>query len=271
MKDYQGQPFSDGHFTGGAQKIPGRVYCAYYDLGGEGVAYHDATPVNQGSGGLNPDDGSYLNTFRMGEAVDTSYTKAFDAIDLHPFSVDPPPMGMLYVGWTEPGEWLRYTVDALADGEYGVSLLYTAHNDGGISISVDDDDATGLIPVPSTYDAGDPFDWRQWHHWRLLKACATVTLRAGRHVLTLHTRSAGQMNYGYLDFALLSGNPLESTEIQKEIEGYNALPCILRSLWSCPCFQMAKFTLSARRSTPRTPPRNGCPPMASSSVRAAKG
>ncbi len=26
----------------GAQKIPGKVECAYYDRGGEGVAYHDS-------------------------------------------------------------------------------------------------------------------------------------------------------------------------------------------------------------------------------------
>jgi hypothetical protein len=40
--------------AGGAQKIPGRLLCAYYDLGGEGVAYHDSDPQNHGSGELNP-------------------------------------------------------------------------------------------------------------------------------------------------------------------------------------------------------------------------
>ncbi len=40
-KNYQGIPFTDSKYTGGAQKIPGKVMCAYYDLGGEGVAYHD--------------------------------------------------------------------------------------------------------------------------------------------------------------------------------------------------------------------------------------
>ena len=201
MKDYQGQPFSDERYAGGAQKIPGRVYCAYYDFGGEGVAYHDTTAVNRGSGGLNPDDGSYLNTFRIGEAVDTSYTKDFDEIDLNPFNADTPPMGMLYVGWTEPGEWVRYSVEVEKSGDYEVALLYTAHGDGAISISVDDADATGLVNIPGTYDARDPLEWRQWHHWRLLRVCSSLRLCAGRHVLTLHTRVGGQMNYAYLDFA----------------------------------------------------------------------
>src|ERR1700748_3224008 len=72
--DYRGTLYSDSKVTGGAQAIPGTVMCAYYDLGGEGVAYHDTTPKNHGSGELNPADGSYLNEFRMGDGVDTLYT-----------------------------------------------------------------------------------------------------------------------------------------------------------------------------------------------------
>ncbi|MEJ0088959.1 MAG: hypothetical protein WDM80_04290 [Limisphaerales bacterium] len=39
-------------YQGGPQKIPGRVQCARYDLGDEGVAYHDTDTVNNGSGRL---------------------------------------------------------------------------------------------------------------------------------------------------------------------------------------------------------------------------
>ena len=38
LSTYKGTPFQDSRYKGGAQKIPGKVYCAYYDLGGEGVA-----------------------------------------------------------------------------------------------------------------------------------------------------------------------------------------------------------------------------------------
>ena len=55
--------------------MPGQVLCAYYALGGEGVAYHDTDAKNHGSGELNPADGSYLNEFRSHDGVDTSYTK----------------------------------------------------------------------------------------------------------------------------------------------------------------------------------------------------
>ncbi|HXP43450.1 MAG TPA: hypothetical protein VN833_24585 [Candidatus Acidoferrales bacterium] len=45
--------------------MPGRILCAYYDLGSEGVAYHDSDPQNHGSGELKPAGGSYLNEFRI--------------------------------------------------------------------------------------------------------------------------------------------------------------------------------------------------------------
>src|SRR5580700_5082858 len=81
---YAGVPFHDSAYNGGPQRIPGRVQCAYFDLGGEGVAYHTKDTRNQGSGMLNPANGSYLNEFRMNEAVGTSYTKFHDAIDRNP-------------------------------------------------------------------------------------------------------------------------------------------------------------------------------------------
>src|SRR6516165_8780677 len=74
LANYKGAPYQDSRHAGGGQTIPGRVMCAYYDRGGEGVAYHDADAQNRGSGGLNPADGTYLNEFRMHEGVDTSYT-----------------------------------------------------------------------------------------------------------------------------------------------------------------------------------------------------
>src|ERR1700741_5218165 len=110
LSQYKGVPYHDSRYQGGAQKIPGRVECAYYDLGGEGGAYHDTDGKNNGSGRLNPADGTYLNQFRMEEGVDTSYTKFHAEIDNNPYDVVQPPENLLYVGWTEPGEWFKITV-----------------------------------------------------------------------------------------------------------------------------------------------------------------
>jgi hypothetical protein len=37
--DYAGRPYQDAVHFGIPQRIPGPVFCAYYDRGGEGVAY----------------------------------------------------------------------------------------------------------------------------------------------------------------------------------------------------------------------------------------
>jgi hypothetical protein len=196
------QPFKDSVYPGGPQAIPGRVHCAYYDLGGEGVAYHDSDPVNHGSGELNPADGSYLNEFRMNEGVDTSYTKG-NGIDNSPYNVVEPELGQLYVGWTEPGEWIKFTVTVKKTGLYAVHLFYTSNRGGEIAFSVDNRDATGPLHVQSTNHPEEPIAWRQWHHWNRMNEIAQIRLEEGMHVLTFHTLTHGNMNYAYLDFVFL--------------------------------------------------------------------
>jgi hypothetical protein len=127
LSEYKGLPYHDSRVSGGAQKIPGRVLCAYHDLGGEGVAYHDSDPQNHGSGELNPADGTYLNEFRIHEGVDISYTKFNrkpDPIDDNPFDKVVPPADLLYVGWTEPGEWFSITVNVTETGTYAERVLF---------------------------------------------------------------------------------------------------------------------------------------------------
>jgi hypothetical protein len=173
LKNYKGTPYQDSRYQGGAQEIPGRVECAYYDRGGEGVAYHDSDSKNNGSGALNPADGTYLNQFRMDEAVDISYTKFHDQIDNNPYDLVQPPENQLYVGWTEPGEWFNITVQVAHAGVYRADL---------------------------PYNASDPIAWRQWHHWNLAPGIVKVRVPAGKSVLTVHILTGGNMNLAYFDF-----------------------------------------------------------------------
>jgi hypothetical protein len=201
-KHYRGKPFHDSVYHGGAQKIPGRVQCAYYDLGGEGVAYHDTDAKNNGSGILNPADGTYLNQFRMNEGVDTSYTKFHREIptDDNPYNLVVPPENQLYVGWTEPGEWFNMTVKVDRAGTYSMDLLYTSNRGGTISLDLDGEKLTGPLEIASTKTDADPVAWRQWHHWNVMKDLAVVSLPKGKHVLRLHILTNGNMNFAYLEF-----------------------------------------------------------------------
>jgi hypothetical protein len=204
FKNYSGQPYHDSIYEGGAQKIPGRVQCAYYDLGGEGVAYHVSGTTNYGSGRLNPADGTYLNEFRMNEAVSTSYTKFHrqTPIDDNPFGLVKPPENQLYVGWTEPGEWFNLTVDVAQAGTYTVDLLYTSNRGGTISLARNGRVFAPAIKIISTNNAKDPIAWRQWHHWNIMTNIAEVKLPKGKSVLTVRIVSEGNMNLAWLNFKL---------------------------------------------------------------------
>lgn len=204
LKGYDGIPFTDSVYSSGPQILPGRLQCEYYDFGGEGISYHDADSTNNGSGNLNPSDGSYLHEFRINEAVDISYTKFTDPpIDNTEYNFVQPQRDQLYVGWTAPGEWLKYTVDVTKTGTYKVGIMYTSNQNGKISISVDDKDITGPLLIPSTFVAEDTVAWRQWHHWNYIDSLATIGLKKGIQTITLHTVEIGNMNYDYLNFSLI--------------------------------------------------------------------
>ena len=200
---YAGVPFHDSVYNGGPQAIPGRVQCAYYDFGGEGIAYHTEDTKNKGSGTFNKPDGTYLNEFRMNEAVSISYVKFGHAakIDDNPFNLVTPPKNQLYVGWTKAGEWFNMTVDVKEAGEYAIDLLYTSHQGGALSLEWNGKPLlTAPIAVQSTFNAAEPTKWRNWHHWNLMKSCAVVNLPQGVGVLKLRILTEGNMNLAYLDF-----------------------------------------------------------------------
>lgn len=201
LGSYKGKPFEDSYYKKGAQHIPGKLQCEYFDLGGEGVAFHDSDSINSGSGKLNPADGTYLNEFRKGEAVDISYTKFREPeIDNNQFNLVVPDRDQLYVGWTNPDEWTKYTVNVESDGVYKIGLMYTSNRGGKISISINDIDKTGAIEIPTTFVAADSVAWRQWHHWNYIDSIGLIELIKGLQTITIHTVENGQMNYDYLYF-----------------------------------------------------------------------
>jgi hypothetical protein len=199
--NYRGTPFADSVYKRGAQIIPGKLQCEYYDFGGEGISYHDNDSINSGSGNLNPSDASYLNEFRKSEAVDISYTKFREpAIDNNSFNFVEPEKDQLYVGWTSPGEWTKYTIKVEEAGNYKLGLMYTSNQNGEISFSINDKDISGPISVPSTFVPADSVSWRQWHHWNYIDNITFIILKEGLQTFTIHTVEIGQMNYDFINF-----------------------------------------------------------------------
>lgn len=183
---YQGKPYK-----GKPQVVPGRVKAALFDEGGEGVAYHDTDATNNG---LKVNTGNTeLDTFRKDEGVDISYTKPTDK------KVDGSQehQGDLYIGWTYPNEWLKYTVDVQQAGTYRIDAhISSYYNDAEFSIAVQelatgDKASTGTVVVPGTGDT---------HTWRMFDNLGTVRLNKGRHVVVVTVLKRGDFNLDYLDF-----------------------------------------------------------------------
>jgi hypothetical protein len=191
--DYKGQPFQDSVYKAGAQGIPGILQCALYDLGGEGVAYHDTDAINHGSGELNaqaqhqrPHAGPYIWGFRKDEGMDLSYVKDFADLN-HPNAVSPL-VNQFYIGWTSDGEWCNYTVDVKAAGAYKIRALYSK-DASTIAFDINRKPAaTCKLPV-----ATDGF-----HTWNYAEIGTITFPQAGRQLLTFHYNAGN--NFAFFEF-----------------------------------------------------------------------
>lgn len=191
--NYQGKPFADAHHQAGPQIIPGRLECAFYDLGGEGVAYHDTDAINHGSGELNlqprhqrPDASPDIWSFRANEGVDISYVKDF--ADLNHLNAVTPEKNQLYLGWAANGEWCNYTVDVKRAGAYKIVALY-----GNAANEVE-----FVIDGQATTKARLPVATGSMHQWNKAEIGTIVFPQDGLHLLTFRYNAGN--NFAYFDF-----------------------------------------------------------------------
>jgi len=215
--EYRGRAFADATHTGGAQRIPGRLEAALYDLGGEGVAYHDVDAINHGSGELNhkPEhcEGGVaveLCRFRENEGVDISYVKK--GADLNHPNMVAPEWQQLYIGWTEDGEWTNYTVEVTRAGRYRIVAMYS-HIAQTVTFSLNGKDAAECkLPIdPSTQISMKDYpDWMVWHVWNKAECGEIYFPQAGRQLLTLHYRQGN--NLAYFDFVSEGKNSTSAGE-----------------------------------------------------------
>ena len=147
-------------YHGSPSAIPGKIEAEDFDTGGEGIAYHDNDAGNNG------------NQYRTLEDVDIE--NCADA------------GGGYNTGWTEPDEWLEYTVDVAAAGQYTIEARVASDTSGGaFHIEFDGVDKTGVISVPVTGG---------WQNWTTVSA--TATLSAGTHVMRFVSATDGyNVNY----------------------------------------------------------------------------
>ena len=198
---YKGTPFADAVHKAGMANIPGIVQCALYDLGGEGVAYHDTDSTNNGSGKLNLEPGhqkshasAYVWHFRKDEGVDISYVK--DGADLSHTNLVSPHINQFYIGWTEDGEWCNYTVNVAKAGTYRIKALY------GFQTNTVTFDLNGKVASTCRL----PVKTASYHHWNFAEIGTIHFPESGSQLLTFHYGKGN--NFAYFEFEEIASNPV---------------------------------------------------------------
>ena len=190
---YAGLPFSDAAHKVDPPMIPGLVQCALYDLGGEGVAYHDTDPINHGSGELTLKPGHqrvhagpYIWQFRKDEGVDVSFVK--DWADLNHTNRVCPPINQFYIGWTADGEWCNYTVNVAKPGIYQIRALY-AFQTNQVTFDLNGK-AASVCRLPEATPS--------YHHWNSAVIGTLTFPEAGPQLLTFHYGKGN--NFAWFEF-----------------------------------------------------------------------
>ncbi len=133
--------------------LPGIVEMENFNAGGEGIAYHDNNSSNNG--------GAYRQ-----EGVDIRYSSQ---------------AGSHAIGWNDPGEWQKYTLEVAQSGEYKVVMRTTSPNGGGpVHIEIDGEVATDPVQVPKS---------GSWDTWFDLPFY--INLEEGVHEMTFHVDGSG--------------------------------------------------------------------------------
>ena len=150
-----GTPFN------GAKEVPGTIEAEDYDIGGDGLAYHDSDNTKEGDGASYRSDGESVDIVK----IDGGYAIGYTAVD----------------------EWVEYTINVTKAGKY----TYDAYVSSGVSGSAitltlykqdGKMDPLGKINVPKTGD-------NTWDKYEVVSGKLLKSLKTGRQVLRLKITS----------------------------------------------------------------------------------
>ena len=174
--EFQGtkrEPEPQTPFGGKAWAIPGKIEMENFDEPGYGAGNDSYSDNDSEDHGAESNGGK---SYREGTGVDI-YKKATGYI----------------VGYNQADEWLEYTVNVAAAGDYTMfAAVASGSTSGAFKLSIDGDDITDEIAVPKN-EGDDNYD-------DYGKVKANVKLPAGEHILRF-TVTGNWMDIDYIQFA----------------------------------------------------------------------
>jgi hypothetical protein len=152
---YKGQPFI----------IPGTIEAEFFDVGGEGLTYHDDT------------DNNITGALRPGEAVDIYHSNDENYM----------------VGSIWPGEWLEYTVNVENSDLYQVDYVIAAYQSGGTFTTQIGQNTSKELIAPSTNSMIITKD-----------VTDTMQLQTGEHIMRINFTAIPAFNLDKIIFTAIS-------------------------------------------------------------------
>jgi len=151
-------------------QVPGKISVTDYDLGRMGSAYEDKDFIN-----LWVSDAAKRSEWNSGNQLRN------DGVDIYKSKDD-----QYYVGKTETGEWLQYTINSNANKSYTFDIKYASESDGKIRI----EDASGkqLATVSLTSTGGN-------ESWKT-SSTKGIKLKKGENKIRIYFENNGiNLNY----------------------------------------------------------------------------
>lgn len=151
--------------------IPGTLQAEYFDKGGEGAAYHDNDPDNQGDANYRSADGVDIVNGNNGKAI----------------------------GYTNTGEWVEYTINVKEAGTYSYeATVSSGTTNSGFSINIRKDKTITKLADVKVPQTGS----NNWDTYKVVEG--TVELEAGEQILRLII-TGSNCNIDKIKFSLVTG------------------------------------------------------------------
>ena len=161
--------------------LPGKIEIENYDVGKSGRAYYDKDGANQGK------------AYRT------------DGVDIVAIDDEDPSKGYA-IGYTQEGEWLRYTVKADKAGEYDVRVnMATSSENAGVKLYIDGEAVTENIIAEQGAD---------WSTYTAVSA-KTKSISAGEHVLKVEI-GGNYVNVDWIEFSIDGDSGESSSETKSD-------------------------------------------------------